>query len=68
MSDGIGRVGAFRARMAGAVARRDNQPAKACPHDLNGSWRERTLGRYWLRGWVRADAVLRAPSNPTARQ
>ena len=55
----IGRIAAFRARMAGALARRDEQPATSCPYTLNGDWRNRTLGRYWLRGWHRADMALR---------
>ena len=54
----IGRVGAFRARMAGALARRDGQPVTACPHNPAGSWDERVKARYWIRGWQRADKVL----------
>lgn len=54
----IGRVGAFRARMAGALARRDNQPVTACPHDPQGDWNDRVKARYWIRGWSRADKVL----------
>ena len=55
----VGRLAAFRARVAGASARRAGQPSSDCPYKLNGSFRERTLGRYWVRGWVRADMVLR---------
>lgn len=61
MSNGtprIGRIGTFRARMAGALARRDGQPVTACPHDPNGSWDDRVEARYWIRGWQRADKVL----------
>lgn len=54
----IGRVGVYRARMAGALARRDNQPVTGCPHDPNGDWDERVKARYWIRGWQRADKVL----------
>lgn len=64
MSDGsggtpsIGRVGVFRARMAGALARRDGEPVTACPHDPSGQFDERVKARYWIRGWQRADKVL----------
>lgn len=61
MSDAayIGRLAAFRARVAGASARRAGQPSTACPYKVAGPFRERTLARYWIRGWVRADMVLR---------
>ena len=55
----IGRIGAFRARMAGALARRDGQPVTACPHRARGTFEERVRARYWIRGWMRADKVLR---------
>lgn len=54
----IGRVGAFRARMAGALARKDGQPVTACPFSIDGDWNERVKARYWIRGWNRADKVL----------
>jgi hypothetical protein len=56
---GVGRLAAFRARIDGASARRAGKPSKAVPYAVNGPFRERTLARYWMRGWVRADLVLR---------
>jgi hypothetical protein len=61
----IGRVGAFRARMAGALARRDGQPVTANPYSTNGDFNERVKARYWIRGWNRADTVLREPQRAT---
>ena len=55
----IGRVGAFRARMAGSLARRDGQPVTACPYNPGGDWDEQVKARFWIRGWQRADVVLR---------
>lgn len=57
--DGVGRLAAFRARVAGASARRRGLPSTAVPYKVKGTYRERTLARFWLRGWVRADRVLR---------
>jgi hypothetical protein len=62
---GVGRLAAFRARVAGASARRAGQPVTAVPYKVDGPWRERTLSRYWVRGWVRADAVLRESATQT---
>ena len=56
----VGRVGAFRARMAGANARRDGLPVTACPDLIRGEWAERTRARYWVLGWYRADKALRS--------
>ena len=55
---GVGRLAAFRARVAGASARRAGQPSTSVPYKVAGSYRERTLARFWMRGWVRADMVL----------
>ena len=54
----IGRVAMFRARVAGALARRDGQDAIDCPYDLNGDYYDRARARFWLRGWARADRAL----------
>ena len=56
---GVTRLSAFRARVAGASARRAQQPVTDCPFKASGTWRQRTLARYWTLGWLRADAVLR---------
>lgn len=64
----IGRVGAFRARMAGALARRDGQAVTACPHDPGGTWDEQVKARFWIRGWQRADMVLREDDAQRATQ
>jgi len=61
----IGRVGAFRARMAGALARKDGKPVTDCPYDPSGSWDERVKARYWIRGWNRADMVLSGTEQAT---
>lgn len=55
----IGRVGAFRARTAGALARREGKPVTDCPYSPAGDWNERVKARYWVLGWTRADSVLR---------
>lgn len=61
----IGRVGAFRARMAGALARKDGLPVTACPHKVRGEWDERVKARFWIKGWQRADRVLRDTERAT---
>lgn len=54
----IGRIGAFRARLAGAAACRDGAPVTACPYSLDGTYEQRIKARYWVKGYSRAQMIL----------